>query len=102
MSQQIRGHLFVFLDSIMGLTFKSADDLAEDQASTRGELPPFERKVIQKLLRTFLRFTTAYFLKLAKLGKSVSSPIYSLLTVLSSPRLDPGAEPSAQAVPGRP
>ena len=68
MTQYIRGHLFVFLDQLMGKTYKSADIDEEDWKGGHA----FEHCSIQLLFRTFLKFAACYFKKVATLGHSVS------------------------------
>jgi len=71
MTQYIRGHLFVFLDSILGITYRGTEIDEEEWQNLNQH--PFEHSEVQKLFRTYLRFTTAFFLKLNTLGQSVSS-----------------------------
>ena len=70
LTQYVRGHLFCFLDSLMGQTHRSAD-LESEEWQTTGQ-HPFEHSAVQRLFRTFLRFATAYFRKVTTLGKTVS------------------------------
>lgn len=70
MTQYFRGHLFVFLDSLLGVTHPRSLELDADERSGKGK-HPFEHSLVQKLFRSFLRFMTAYFRKLATLGQSI-------------------------------
>jgi len=69
-TQYVRGHLFVFLDSIMGITYPRSNDLETEEWMAK-EQHPFEHSEIQKLFRAYLRFVTVYFRKLQTLGKSI-------------------------------
>ena len=69
-TQYVRGHLFVFLDSLMGVTYPRSNELESEEWMAKGQ-EPFEHSDIQKLFRTYLRFVTIYFRKLKTLGKSV-------------------------------
>ena len=81
-SQYIRGHLFVFLDQILGQTYKNGDIDDEEWHSSNGQQHPFEHSEVHRFIRTYLRFVTAYFRKLTTLGKSVSLALSSSLTLL--------------------
>mmetsp|Transcript_397 Transcript_397/g.580 ORF Transcript_397/g.580 Transcript_397/m.580 type:complete len:87 (+) Transcript_397:470-730(+) len=72
LTQYVRGHLFVFLDQLMGETYKNGDIDEEEWRASKGQQHPFEHSEVQRLFRTYLRFATAYFRKLTTVGKSMS------------------------------
>lgn len=67
-TQYLRGHLFVFIDSVMGLTYESSD--LQDEKTVPGT-HPFDFSLVQRLFRSFLRLAVAYFRKLLTMGKAI-------------------------------
>ena len=80
-SQYIKGHLFSFMDSLMGMTHTSVD--LDAQKKDNPGKHPFEYDEVHRLFRTYLRFTTAYFRKLKTLGKSVSTSAVILCRIFT-------------------
>ena len=68
----MRGHLFVYIDYLIGFTYDAPQNEAQGH--------PFEVDEVQDLIRAVLRLIVAYYVKITTMPKIVRKSLISLLT----------------------